>query len=54
MKHLNVKLHHFREYVESGDISMHKIDTMQQVADYLTKPLEVSTFEQLWKQIMGW
>jgi hypothetical protein len=53
-KHLNVKLHHFREYVESGEISIHKIDTTQQVADYLTKPLEVTTFERLRKQIMGW
>ena len=53
-KHLNVKLHHFREYVESGEISIHKIHTTDQVADYLTKPLEVQTFERLRKEVMGW
>ena len=53
-KHLNVKLHHFREYVESAEISIHKIHTTDQVADYLTKPLEVQTFERLRKEVMGW
>ena len=38
-KHLNCRLHHFRSYIDSGDISIHPIDTKEQPADYLTKPL---------------
>ena len=38
-KHINVRLHHFRDYVARGDISIHKIDTKEQPADMLTKPL---------------
>jgi hypothetical protein len=36
-KHLNNRLHHFRPYVESGQISINKIDTLEQQADLLTK-----------------
>ena len=36
-KHLNVKLHHFRSYVEDKVITIHPIDTTAQLADYLTK-----------------
>ena len=38
-KHIATKLHHFRSYVNSGEISVHKIDTSLQPADVLTKPL---------------
>ena len=39
-KHLNVKLHHFRRYVdETKEITIHKIHTKDQPADMLTKPL---------------
>ena len=41
IKHLNVKLHHFRSYVANKRISIHKIDTKEQLADYLTKPVPV-------------
>ena len=53
-KHLNVKLHHFRSYVESGDVSIHPIDTTEQLADYLTKPLNAETLQYLRKKVMGW
>ena len=39
MKHLDVKLHHFRLYVNDGFIKLQKIGTDEQQADYLTKPL---------------
>jgi hypothetical protein len=38
-KHLNNRLHHFRSYVDSGQISIHKIDILRQPADLLSKPL---------------
>ena len=38
-KHLNIRLHHFRSYVDSGDVTIHKIDMYDQLADLLTKPL---------------
>ena len=53
-KHLNVKLHHFRDYIDSGQITVHKIDTKEQIADYLTKPLNAQTFKALRKKVMGW
>ena len=38
-KYLNTKLHHFRDYANRSIISIHKIDTTMQLADYLTKPV---------------
>ena len=35
MKHLATKLHHFQSYVNSGEISVHKIDTSLLPADIL-------------------
>ena len=43
-KHLNVKLHHFRVYVERKEISLHPIKSSDQIADYLTKPLNVDQY----------
>ena len=53
-KHLNVKLHHFRSYVESKEVTIHAIDTTEQLADYLTKPLNVQMLEYLRKKVLGW
>ena len=53
-KFLNIKLHHFRDYVERGDISIHKIGTDDQPADYLTKPLDEKTFVKHRKVVQGW
>ena len=53
-KHLNVKLHHFRDYVVKGLISIHKIDTKDQLADYLTKALNKDTLLALRKRAIGW
>ncbi len=36
---INQKYHHFREWVKSGLIEILPIDTREQVADLLTKPL---------------
>lgn len=53
-KHLHVKLHHFRDYVERKEISIHKISTDQQPADFLTKPLSYEAFIRHRKTVMGW
>ena len=53
-KHLNVKLHHFRSYVASKQISIHQIKSDQQLADYLTKPLTEEKLIPLRKKVMGW
>ena len=53
-KHLNVKYHHFRDYVERKEITIHKIDTKDQLADYLTKPVNIDILEKLRNVVMGW
>ena len=53
-KHLNIKLHHFRDYVTRGEISITKIGTTHQLADYLTKPVNLAILLPLRKSVMGW
>jgi hypothetical protein len=53
-KHLNNRLHHFRSYVDSKEISIHKIGTESQIADILTKPLNEETLVRHRRVAMGW
>ena len=53
-KHINSKYHHFRSHVRTGKISVTYIDTKQQVADILTKPVEQNLFLHLRKKLMNW
>jgi len=53
-KHLNVKLHHFRDYVDRGEIKLSPIGTDDQEADYLTKPVSIDTLRRLRQRVMGW
>jgi hypothetical protein len=53
-KHFNNHLHHFRSYVDIGQISIHKIDTLRQPAGILTKPLGTESFNNFRRMIMGW
>lgn len=53
-KHLNVKLHHFRQYVNKGIIKILPIKSEDQQADYLTKPLALELLTKLRKLVMGW
>jgi hypothetical protein len=53
-KHLLVKLHHFRDYVTRGEITVHPIRTHDQQADYLTKPVNESTLRKLRGLVQGW
>ena len=53
-KHINVKLHHFRSYVDAGKISIHKIGTDDQPSDFLTKPLNEKKHTKHRMTVMGW
>ena len=53
-KHMNVKYHHFREYVRDGLIRLFSVRSQDQVADILTKPLPEEAFVRHRKSLMGW
>jgi hypothetical protein len=53
-RHINQKYHHFREWVKAGLIEILPIDTLDQPADLMTKPLDVASFVKHRFAIMGW
>ena len=53
-KHINIKLHHFWDYVTQKEVSIHKIDTAVQPVDYLTKPLNKVLLQRHRLVIQGW
>jgi hypothetical protein len=53
-KHIAIKYHHFRRFVSDGTILIEHIDTKEQIADILTKPLEEASFKYLRQRLMGW
>jgi hypothetical protein len=53
-KHLNIRLFHFRGYVDRSEITIHAIRSEDQPADVLTKPLSEKSFVKHRKQINGW
>ena len=52
-KHIGIKYHHFRSHVGTT-VSIHSIDTKQQTADVLTKPVEEALFKHLRAKLCGW
>jgi hypothetical protein len=53
-KHINVKYHHFREYVRTGKVVIEAVGTGDQIADIFTKPLPQDVFARHRAKIMGW
>ena len=53
-KHIAIKYHHFREHVKNKTVKVVHVDTNEQLADILTKPLSPVKFERLRKKLMGW
>ena len=53
-KHINVKYHHFRDYVCRGDVDLFPINTTNQPADMLTKPVNTNILKRHRMKIMGW
>jgi hypothetical protein len=43
-KHIDVKYHFVRDMVESNKILLEKVDTLENIADSLTKPVSVMKF----------
>jgi Reverse transcriptase (RNA-dependent DNA polymerase) len=53
-KHMNIKYHHFRDAVERGLVTIHKIGTEDQLADIFTKPLGDALYIKQRIGILGW
>ena len=53
-KHIAIKCHHFREWVQNGTVVVEPIDTLEQIAGQFTKGLQVGTFEYLRHKLLGW
>ena len=53
-KHLSIKWLHFREHIKRGTSKIFYIETNEQQADIMTKPLAKPKFEYLRKHIMEW
>jgi len=53
-KYFLVKWHFFWDHVRRGDITIEKISTEEQQADYLTKGLDRTTFETIRRLVQGW
>jgi hypothetical protein len=53
-KHMNVQYHHFRHYVNNGEISIHAIKTDEQPADMLTKSVPLDKLTKHRRFILGW
>ena len=43
-KHIDIRHHYIRELVEKNIISLEHVDTLENRADILTKPLDVARF----------
>lgn len=52
-KHIALKYHFFRRFI-GKTVSIKRIDTSQQIADTLTKPLPKPGFEYLRNKLQGW
>jgi histone deacetylase 1/2 len=53
-KHINSKLHHFRDHVANGSISVQYVPSEEQIADIATKPLSFPLFSKFRASILGW
>jgi hypothetical protein len=53
-KHINIKYHFFRQYVQDRTLQVQHIPGEDQLADIFTKPLDVMTFVKHRNSIMGW
>ena len=52
-KHITIKYHHLRSFVEKKIIRICYIDTLEQTADIFTKPLYKSLFIYLRRKLSG-
>ena len=52
-KHIALKYHHFRSFVQNNTISIQYIDTTKQIADIFTKALNDAQFAVLRNMLVG-
>jgi hypothetical protein len=52
--HICVRMHHFREHIRKGAISIHKIQSRYQLADIATKPQPVVLFKEQRELLLQW
>ena len=43
-KHIEIRHHFIRDHVQKGDIMLESVDTLHQIADIFTKPLDRDRF----------
>ena len=53
-RHINIKYHHFREYVRRKMITIQSVRTTEQLADIFTKPLPRDLFTKFRDKILIW
>jgi len=53
-KHISLKYHHFRSFVDRRRIVINYVDTLKQQADIFTKPVQDHLFPKLRFMLMGW
>ena len=53
-KHINLKYHHFRSFVDKVLLSIHPVGTREKAADIMTKALPLDDFLRHWSFLMGW
>ena len=51
IKHIQVRYHAIRDYIEQGEIQLQYIPTDTMLADRLTKPLDRIKFERMIKEL---
>lgn len=52
-KHIRIRYHFIRECISNGDVRISKIETENQIADYLTKVLSKQKFKRCTDQIIS-
>ena len=53
-RHINIQYHHIWQEVESGNITLKKVNTVDQWADIFTKPIEEKNFTRTCEKVIGW
>jgi len=53
-KHINVKYHHFRSKVLSGEMTIEQVSTKDMLADLLTKGVNQAVLDKPRPRLMGW
>lgn len=50
-KHIDVRFHFLRDLTKDGEVELVHCGTQEQVADLMTKPLKLDTFQKLRKML---